>query len=99
MQGVANGFWPMIEAILDAGGQNIRDGLSQGGFKAFMNNVSAQRKRQTFIVTSPPGAQVFTELKPLMLVCQLALMNYQTHLGSAGANRSKNLIERHYDKI
>src|SRR5262245_10209490 len=64
-----------------------------------MHNIPAQRKGESISLLSPPYSQVLANLEPFVPVSQLPFMNDQPHLGLAGPDGSKNLVERYHDKI
>ena len=75
LESVLNGFLPMIEAVLDAGGKDLRDFFPEARFKPLMNHVASKWEWKPIIFAPPPNAEVFTNLEPFILIGELAFMN------------------------
>src|SRR5688572_3382548 len=74
LQGVLHRLGPMIEAELDAGGEEVGNLFAIGDGKSLVNDVAAERKRQTILRFVPPDSEVLTQFQALVLICELALM-------------------------
>src|SRR5687767_13147303 len=75
LQRMRHRFGPVVEAKLDAHGQQIRNALSVRGGESFMNDVSAQRKRQSALRFLPPRAKIMTQHQAFISKRKLAFVN------------------------
>ena len=57
------------------------DGLAHVGRKFFVDDIAAQRQRQTVVFLPPPDAEVFAHHQPLVAIGQLALVDDEADVG------------------
>src|SRR5262249_28461612 len=62
LERVLNGFFPVIKAVANAVGEDLRDLAAQGRFEAFVNDVSAERQRQAVLLAPPPDSKIYANL-------------------------------------
>ncbi len=99
LKGVLHGLRAMVQAILDAGRKDSGDDLANHRVKAFMDDIAAQRQRQTTVLAAPPDAQIFTDLKPFLLVSELAFMDDEADVSFAGTDGFEDLVEWNNDVV
>ena len=80
---------PMVEAELDARGQNSGNGFAHLRRKFFVNDVAAERQRQAVVFLAPPDAEVFANHQPFVLIRQLAFVNDEADVRLASADGLK----------
>ena len=68
LQSVLNRLRTMIEAELNAGGEDIGNRFAGRRVEAFVNDVAAERKRQTVVFRGPPCTQVLANLQSLVAI-------------------------------
>src|SRR5947207_7138243 len=59
MEGVLRRFGAVIEAVTDAGGEDVRDRIANGRSDALVNDIPAEGQGKPVILPAPPDAQVF----------------------------------------
>src|SRR5207302_1365700 len=99
LQRVLHCLGAMVEAVADAGRENSRNGFTRRWVKPFVNHVAAEGQGKAVILAPPPGAEVFAANQALVLIRELALVNDETDIRLAGADRLENPVERHDDAI
>ena len=96
LQRMRHGLGPVIEAVLDAGGQNVAHALTQRGLVPLVDDVATQGQRQAVILAAPPDSEVFTHHQAFVGVGQLALVDDEAYIGHTRLHGLKNLIEGHH---
>lgn len=99
LEGVLHGFGPMIEAVLDAAGQEVGDFFAVGGGKAFMDDIASKRQGQPILGAVPPDAEVFAKFQPLVPIGELAFVYDEADVGAAFADRLEDFVEWHDDGV
>jgi len=99
LKGVLDGFVAVVEAVLDAGGEDVRNSLSDFGFEAFVNHIATEREGQAIVFAAPPCADVFANLQPFFLVSELAFVNDQADVCFSGLYGVEDLVEGNNDVI
>ena len=89
----------MIEAELNARGEDVRDGLAHGWLEAFVNDVAAEGQGKAVVLPTPPDAEVFADLQTFILIRELAFVDDEADVGLAGAHGLEDLVEGHDDVI
>src|SRR5712672_3556361 len=75
LQRMLHRFSAVIEAVTDAGDEDVRNGFANSGLNTLVNRVAAQGQGKAVIFSSPPGAQVFAYEQPLIPKGELPFMN------------------------
>src|SRR5437764_2281333 len=89
----------MIEAVTNAGFENLGHGLANRWLEPFMNHVAAQGQGKTVVLAAPPDAEVFAHNQSLVFVRELAFVDDESHVCPAVADGFENPVERHDDII
>src|ERR1017187_9103193 len=97
LQGVLHRLGPMVEAELNARGENVGNFTARRQIEFLVNDIPAERQRQTIVFPAPPNAQVFANDQTFILIRQLAFMNDKPDLGLTGADRLKYLKKGYND--
>ncbi len=98
-EGVLHGFGPVVEAVANAGGEEVGDGLAGGGVEALMDDIAAEGKGESVVFLSPPDPEVLAEGESLVAVGELAFVDDESDLGLAFTESAENLVEGDDDDV
>jgi hypothetical protein len=89
----------MSRAVSDARGEDIGNRASHRRIESFVNDVPAERQRQSVVLALPPVAEIGAALEAFVAIGELTFVNDEADVGNAIADGLEDLIERHDDEL
>ena len=99
LQRVLHRLGAMVQAVLNARGQYAGDFPARGRIKFLVDDIPAQRQRQSVVLPAPPDAQILADHQALVLIRQLALVDDEADVGRPILDGGKYLVERHHNVV
>jgi hypothetical protein len=99
LEGVLDGFGAVVEAVLDAAGEDVGNLFSFGGFEAFVDDVAAEGQGKAILGLVPPDSEILAEFEALITVSELSLVNNEADVGLARADGLEDLVEGDHEIV
>lgn len=99
LEGVLDGFGAVIEAVLDASGEDAGDLASGIRGEAFMNDIAAEGEGQALILFSPPDAEIGAAMEAFLVEGELAFVDDQSDVGPVFPDGTEDFVEGHDEVI